>query len=337
MDIALRHHCRTLIAAILLTTAASVLGATGPDGPPSGCTRFAELQARYGQRFVAPMIRWSRADLADLKGRAVLYPFSGPDVVTALSMFPDAPHLTLVADQTVEFEGVGAPNAAIPGAAERECRMLSFFAQLGYYRTHDLNGLGGARPRFLQLLRYSIAFAGAAVDRTRPLGLTATGTVAVLEDGSTVTPQGVRFEARRQDGRAVLIDYLTIDLSNRGLKTDPAGREFLHRNASDVLFLKSASHLLQHGGFSELAALLTTPAGAFVVQDETGLPVGLLERHYELTLYGRYSAPQALWARDAGANAFANLYATHDSRGALPYVVGYEKKAGSALMVGRRR
>jgi hypothetical protein len=321
---------------IVGTLGSRALAADSVDGTIQ-CLSFDALQTRYERKFAEPMTRWSRTELTDLKGRSVLYLFSGPDIVTALSLFSEAPHITLVADQAPEYAQLAQADLAAPGAAQRECRMLGFFAQLGYYRTLDLNGSGGARPRFLQLLRYSIAFAGATVVNTSVLRLAANGTAEPVSGASDRTAQGVRFEARRRDGQPVTIDYLTIDLSNRGLRTDGPGIEFLKHRSGDVLFLKSASHLLQHRSFSTLATLLTQPAPPVVVQDETGLPVDLLEKNYALTLYGHYTAPQSLWAHDPAAKAFVDLYAHQDTKGALPYVYGYEKHAGSAVIVGRRR
>jgi hypothetical protein len=300
------------------------------------CSSFGSLQSRYEKRFSVPMNDWSRANLADLQGRPVLYLFSGPDIVTALSLFPQAPHITLVADQSPEYGDIGQPDAAVPGAVDRECKMLSFFAQLGYYRTHDLNGMGGVKPRFLQLLRYSIAFAGGTVLSTTSLGISDSGSAEPWSSHVGQTPRGVRFEVRRRDGHPVTIDYLVIDLSNRGLRADVGGSQFLQHNHSDVLFLKSASHLLQRKGFAVLAGMLTTPAAPFVVQDETGFPVDLLVKNYALTLYGHYTAPQSIWAHDSAAKAFIDLYASRESKGSLPYVYGYEKRAGSAVVVGRR-
>lgn len=327
-----------LLAALTLSLAVSVSHAqTSEPGASLHCPTATALEARYQKKFAEPMSRWSQKELADAKGRPVLYLFSGPDIVTALALFPDAPHVVLVADQIPEYAQLSRADEPAAGAVARECHMLSFFAQLGYYRTHDLNGQGGAKPRFIELLRYSIAFGGATVNSTQALALGPTGEAAPLPAGTAGKPQGVRFEARRADGRAVTIDYLAIDLSNHGLKADPAGAAFLKRSAGDVLFLKSASHLLQSRSFSTLADLLTTPAPPFVVQDETGLSVDRLEQNYALTLWGQYRAPQSLWAHNAAAKAFVDEYAAHPSRGALPFVLGYEKSAGSALLIGRRR
>jgi len=301
------------------------------------CPAFATFATRYNKRFAKPMTTWSQAELTDLKGRPVLYLFSGPDVVTPLALFPDAPHLTLIADQKPEYGQLRAAVEEASGARERECRMLNFFSQLGYYRTDDLNGRGGERPSFIKLLTYSIAFSGGTITSASLLALNAQGELEVFAANSERAAQGIRFDVKRPDGRAVTVDYLVIDLANRGLMGHDAATAFLRRNAQDVLFLKSASHLLQSASFSMLANLLTTPAAPFVVQDETGLGVDRLEQAYRLTLYGHYTAPQTIWANKPAAQAFAGAYTQHETRGPLPFVFGYEKSAGSALLVGRRR
>ena len=311
---------------------------------PTGLARLTEIQcpgfqnqlASYDRQFAARMNDWSRQELPDLQGRDVLYLFSGPDVVTALALFPEAAHVTLVADQKPEYELLDRLEDAPPEKVARECSMIRFFAQLGYYRTHDLNGVGGAKPHFIKLLAYSIAFAGATVQDASALAVGPNGELQAIKATDARRPQGVRFEARRRDGRPVTVDYLVIDLSNGGLRADANGTAFLRRQNRDVLFLKSASHLLQSPHFSTLSDLLSAPAAPFLVQDETGFGVDRLHALYTLSHYGRFTTPQSLWKKNPSAKAFAEEFANHPSKGQLPFRIGYEKEAGSVLLVGRK-
>lgn len=324
----------------LLALAPSLQAAPVPAGlqrlSEVQCPSFQQQLSGYERQFAARMSEWSRQELPDAQGRDVLYLFSGPDVVTALALFPEASHLTLVADQKPEYELLDRPEDASPQKIARECSMIRFFSQLGYYRTHDLNGVGGAKPHFIKLLAYSIAFGGATLGNASAMALGPDGSLQPLAAGDPRKPQGVRFEAHRRDGRAVTVDYLVIDLSNAGLRADPAGTEFLAQSNRGVLFLKSASHLLQSPHFSTLSALLSTPAAPFLVQDETGFGVDRLHALYTLSHYGRFTAPQTLWKRNTAARAFAEEFSNHPSKGQLPFRIGYEKEAGSALLVGRR-
>ena len=72
-----------------LSCAAVADEAAAASPPAVPCPRFDRLEARYRRRFVDPMTAWSQHELSDFKGHSVLYLFSGPDVVTAMSMFPD--------------------------------------------------------------------------------------------------------------------------------------------------------------------------------------------------------------------------------------------------------
>ncbi len=330
-----------LLCLVTALTATTGPAARAADLPVRGltdvrCPSFETLRLRYEKRFLAPMNSFSHEALSDLRAESVLYPFSGPDAVTALALFPQLKHLTLVADQIPEYGRLHESTADSEQAIAQECRMLGFFSQLGYYRTHDLNGRGGERPPFVQLIAYSIAFAGAGVQDVQTLLLSANGEVTPASEADSRPPAGIRFLAKRADGRMVTVDYLAIDLSNRGIQKIAGAETFLRQRAAEGVFLKAASHLLQEPSFSRFADVLT-PAAAFVIQDETGLSVERLEANFDLTLYGQYTAPQKLWAHHASAQAFADLYARGKPAGRLPFVFGYEKAAGSALIIGRRR
>ncbi len=301
------------------------------------CPNFDAMKAHYTSDFANRMTSWSLRELADAGSRPVLYLFSGPDIVTAMALFPSAKHLTLVADQKPELEQLESASADDPGRQARECNMLSYFAHRGYYRTNDLNGLGGSKPRFIKLLAYSLAFGGATVTDAQVLAVAADGALVARAPGTPGPAQGVRFSGTRADGSALTVDYLTIDLSDHGLGPDPAARAYLQKNARDVLFLKSASHLLQSPHFAKLAELLLSPPAPIVVQDETGFGIDRLHGAYTLSLYGHFSAPQRLWAASPSAKALVAEYKAHPSTGELPFTIGYEKASGSALLVGRRQ
>ena len=124
------------------------------------CPEFPKMVSRYQQRFAQPIRIWSQAYLTKVNYSTVFYPFSGPDVVTILSMFPRADYLVLVADQLPEYQVIQSPLEAAGTTSEFECGMLEQFSQRGYYFTNDLIGKNGPKPRFIQLLIYNIAFSG---------------------------------------------------------------------------------------------------------------------------------------------------------------------------------
>ena len=303
------------------------LAALEPD-----CPGLAAQREAFRRRVADPVRAWSQQQLAGGDYRRVLYPFSGPDVVTALSLFPQASHLVMVADQVVERGLLERGDPPTPAQRAQECRTLAFFARLGYFRTKDLMGAGGEKPRFLAMLLQQCAFAGLTVRQV--FALEHTGPMQTYR--SPRHPAGVRMVAADASGRAVTIDYLTVNLSDAGLAAQPLLIEALRAAASDAAFVKAASHLLQRPQFSTVAGILVG-APRLIVQDETGLDIDRLTAGYDVRAYGSFAGFHPIWAGNASAVRLSQHLASAGVAGPLPFRLGYEKAAGSILLVGQRR
>ena len=296
------------------------------------CPNFARLADDYQSRFQAPMRIWSLENLGRLGTRTVLYPFSGPDVITPLILFGSADRLILVADQTPELTVTARAEAH---RIEKECRTKTYFARLGYFRTNDLEGKGSIRPRFTKMLVYSILLSGSSIERVVPLRINTQGGLEELDVHAPTAHDGLRFHITTAERRPVTVDYLRINLSNAGLKAQPVQANFLAENMNATVFIKSASHLLQKASFSVLADLISHKAKA-VVQDETGLDIDLIRRHFKVDAYGRFNGPHPLWKDSASSMRLKDFLVAQPALTQLPFVMGYEKPMGSILLVARR-
>lgn len=297
------------------------------------CPNFGKLATGYQSQFKAPMRNWSVENLGRLGSRKILYPFSGPDVITALALFGSAEHLILVADQTPELN-VSAKAETL--RIQKECQTQSYFARLGYFRTNDLEGKGSIRPRFTKMLVYSILISGSSIERVVPLRINAQGKSEEIGPNASGPHEGLRFQITTAEGRPVTVDYLRMNLSNAGIKPDSAQRNFLANNMASTVFVKSASHLLQKSTFSVLADLIADRANA-VVQDETGLDIDLMNQHFKVAAYGRFNRPHPLWKDSASAMRLKDFLSAQPVLPQLPFVMGYEKPTGSILLVASRR
>ena len=307
-----------------------------PEAP--ACPQLNEWAHAWRQRFLGKMDEWVRAELPDLHPKTVLYPFSGPDIATAMAMFPTATHYTLVADQVAEYPYLSRARVAPANVTAAECTILSRFKDMGFYVTMELNGADSTsvgRPGFLPLLVAGAVFMDTRVVRAAVLTLDPRGAAREIVPGSAPA-RGVRLVLEFPAGRRVTVDYLQIDLSNHGLASNGAARKFMQQDA-DVLFLKSASHLLQNPAFSLLAKDFVEHRAPYIVQDETGLDIQTLEQGWFLSAYGKFTSPHRSWQNNPHALKLVEFYRSHKSAGELPFKIGYRKEAGSALLVGRRR
>jgi hypothetical protein len=295
------------------------------------CPEVVPALAQYQRQFLAPMHYWGVHALRDLPAQRVTYLFAGPDAATAVSVFPRAQHLVLVANQTLEPAGAPPPPGSVLAA---ECQIWRFFARMGYFRTHDLDGRGGQRPRVAALLMQGLELADLRVSAAEYLSLDATGEIspALLPEGQR--PFGIRFHANRPDGSRVAVDYVTIDLSDGALRRQEASAAALKQLLTSTVLMKAASHLPQEPSFGLVAAWTAERAPA-VVQDETGLAVQDLRAHFSLRYYGQFTQAHTLWRGKASAQALEADVAASEVEPLL-FTFGYEKPAGSLVMVGRR-
>lgn len=298
------------------------------------CPNFQEMVHYYQSQFVSKMGKWSDAHLAKAEYQTAFYPFSGPDVVTAMSLYPKANYYVLVADQTPEYSYVKTPEKLSNASQSFECHMLQNFSRRGYYLTNDLIGKNGPKPRFIKLLIYNIAFAEAKIQDIQNLYIRSDG--LILPVSGNEEPDGVRFTVETKDSRKVTIDYLRADISNSGLQSHPNFVKAFERKASQVTLIKSASHLLQKEYFSTMRDVLIKNSRV-VTQDETGLDIVPFSENYTLELFGKFTSPNNLWSKSPSAQRLASYYSTHPATQELPFRLGYEKAGGSMLMIGTKK
>ena len=341
---------RLVSALFYLTTvlpAGTLLAATTPPQSPAAaspaqalatrtakieCPSFPKIATDYQSKFLAPMQAWSAQHLNKLGTKKLTYVFSGADIVTPMTLFNSADHYTLVADQVPEY--VPAQETSPPQVA-KECQTQAYFARYGYFRTHDLEGKDSVKPRFIKMLAYSILMSGGSIAKMEYLSIASNGKLDVRDNPSAVRPDGLRFHVTTVDKRPVLVDYLRMNLSNSGLLAEPRLQQFLATHTDGTIFIKSASHLLQKNYFSILAGLITEHAHS-VVQDETGLDVELLTKHYQVDSYGKFLRPHPLWHDSPSGVRLRQFLSAQTALQPLPFTIGYEKTSGSVLLVGTR-
>ena len=299
-----------------------------------GCSNFHQIVEDYQKKFVIKMANWSSTHLSQAQYHTVFYPFSGPDIVTAMSLYPKANYYVLVADQVPEYAFIKNPEQLTSSSQEFECQMLTNYARRGYYLTNDLIGKNGPKPRFIKLLIYNLAFAKAQVHEIQILSINSEGMIFPMKQGQE--PNGVRFLIEAMDGRSVTVDYISANISDSGLINSPHFVKAFERKSQEAVLIKSASHLLQNSYFSTMKNVLVERPH-WLTQDETGLDIVPLSEQYQLQLFGKFVAPSQLWAKSPSAQRLAAYYEQHPSNQELPFSLGYQKTGGSMLMIGQRK
>jgi hypothetical protein len=306
--------------------------------------------ARMSKRQLAPMAAWRDALLprACPVGRTLLYPFSGPDFINAYWLFPGCETFVLFG-----LEQIGAMPAVETLSARRLSNLLDdvrtatvdLFAR-NYFITDKMSKqlhtpeLRGVVP----LLAISMALSGVRVLGVEPFELervAPAGGAAGAGEGlpAAAAPlRGVRISfLSPHDSVPRQLVYFRINVADSAIVKRPEFLDYLRSLGPTTTLLKSASYLLHGIEFRRLRAVLLD-VSAFLVQDDTGLPYGmLLKRGWELDFYGRYEMPISPFEY-AYQPELARAFGARQPQ-SLPFFFGYHRNRGddrSHVMVARR-
>ncbi len=279
-------------------------------------------------RRIAAQDQWQAAHIRPLTGRrgTVLYPFGGPDLLYAISLFPDCSRYILLglepAGNVPDLERT--EPAQVIGALERHANSMETELLHGYFITKDMrtdfsNGpLQGVTP----ILFSELGFMRARIDGVQPAS--AGGNPAITID-FTLPGRGRKS-----------VTYVSGDLSNGHFGGQM--RAWLSSNAgSSIAYFKAASYLMQDAGFTSVRDWVLGNAAA-VVQDDSGIPYAAFDpQRWDVRLFGTYDGPIGFF----GKHNQPDLRAAYQAAGPVPPLTfgsGYEMKAAAAnLMVAIRR
>ncbi len=317
-----------------------------------------EVWQAFANRRLAPMRRFAQTELSPLPAAKgpVYYPFSGPDALHALALFPDAREFLLTglepSGRLPDLEPMDEPTLRASLALLR--RSISSVLSWSFFRTNDMkvdlrrNRLEGVAPILLAFTaRYGfevtalepfVLGSGSPVGAAPVTGQAAGTGMAASSTGSGMTPTeaahavpsplaGLRLRFRLPGETAERsIAYVPTDLSNAGLDARPEYIQWVKAARPAATMLKSASYLLHRGSFSRVRGLILEQT-ALVVQDDSGIPwQHFATDRWTPHLYGHYTHPIKLFANRAQAD-LRSAYAKA-SPSPLPFAYGYNFQDG---------
>ena len=297
------------ILAGLEPTGGSGLAAVAARAPTVQHRRaFAVAWQSFEAARLEPAMRFAAKELVPLSaaGGPVFYPFSGPDAMYALGLFPGANAFALIGLEPVgELPDMAALDDANLGASLAELRRsLNSIKAFSFFRTNDMRAEFG-RNRFsgvTPILLLFVARHGFSVHAVEPVLMQANGTLAevsvnVIRNLGPERVPGVRIRFQKPgDTTECTLYYFSADLSDQGLEKVPAPLKWAEGFAPRTTYIKSASYLMHKTYFSRVRDFILAKS-ALVVQDDSGIPLRLYrDIVWERTLFGKYDGPIQLFA-----------------------------------------
>jgi hypothetical protein len=309
-----------------------------------------------------------------LKGgypNAVVYPFGGGDLATALVVYPDATEYT-----TLSLEGMGDPRpiATIRDRAhlarelarlrETYAKNLAWAWNTTIQLSLDSSEGDAARealPGILALALVALADNGYEPLEVRYFRLGADGAPVYLTDEDVAAVDAAAKPTRRthkptnavQQGafddveivfRArgdaaapkKIFRHVTADLSDGALARDGAALAYLDKRDGIAALTKAASYLLWKPEFGTLRASLLARA-KLMISDDTGIPPRYAApAGFTHDVWGSYAGPHFSFANREVASEMVALWKAAPAR-SLPFRFGYYDKRGRAVLLYMHR
>lgn len=297
---------------------------------------FAAQWLRYDDLYFAPMRAWAASELAPRIGppRQITYLFSGPDLISALALFPEAQSYTMGGLEPVGKltnpldltpEQLQASLASLRKSTE-VIMNFSHFITKNMENDLQASAFQGVFPVILAFL----SFTDTRISSAERLTLTPEGTLTAGEqtDGIPVLRIVFRQSPFAPPSEAV---YLEADLSDHALGKNPAVLQWLERRGPSTGYLKAASYLPQSASFSRLRNFLLGHCTA-IVQDDAGISLAAFKAaRWRVICFGSYAGPLDIFAQYEQPD-LRQLYARSGTF-PLPFGFGYRWRRGESTLL----
>jgi hypothetical protein len=303
---------------------------------------LARLSRNYDRNYFSKMRSWSSAELAPRipMNLPVYYFFGGPDAVSVIALFPDAPVYILGGLESVG--SVAAPNTLTPEALTEGLDHLRKSAEsvlsFGHFITKDMKAQldRTAFRGVLPLIYTFIALAGCHVVSTKYVGV---GSDGIVRDYGEPAPASgrilpaARIEFRRDAASSVqTLYYVQANLADDALKSNNGVLRWTSRFGVGNVYLKAASYLLHEPYFSRIRTFLLGQA-ASVLQDDSGIPLRFFRGgDWRLWFFGVYSGTLSIFSKYY-QNDLQAAFATPAMALNLPFGTGYKWRAGESNLL----
>lgn len=291
--------------------------------------------------------QWAATELDSVRAGSstVFYPFSGPDLLNVVTMFPGSSTYVLVG-----LEPVGSvPRRAtlrnpklFPALKASLWSVLNF----SFFRTNDMAvnlkslELDGALP----LMMLFAARTGHQIQDVRYVQLSTEGqltdadSTVIRKPGPKVIP-GVELTMLSPAGKEQKVQYFSADISDWKMGTNKeAVVQYVASLGPLTTYVKSATYLMHKPYFSKIRNLILTRSN-YLLQDDSGIAMKYIPAaDWRFTYYGTYKRPINLFAKHYQPELTAVYTDTTNRPRPLPFGTGYNwRQNDSNLLLARRK
>ena len=285
-----------------------------------------------GKSRLTPITNWNQSALkrnAKSDTTSVFYPFSGGDFLHVNSLYPNANHYVMMAQESVgsipDLSKMDkAKTKEYIKAADfilRDIYAKSYFITMNMIKDTKSSPVNGMLP----VLLWSVSKTGHTVTAVDELTVDDNGkkSYSPFKVGEN-SAKAVRITfGNPEKGILKTLTYYSCDISNSGIEKDKALAATLKAIPPSNCFVKSASYLMHYETFTTIRNTVLDKA-IYLVQDDTGIPYKYFDKaRFKMELYGNYVKPVSDFSENLFQKELAEAYKTKEFVGVLPFSLGY--------------
>jgi hypothetical protein len=286
------------------------------------------------------MARWRDTEVTPLVGSCgtLMYPFSGPDILNAILLFPDCRQYVLFG-----LEPVGAlpdidrlPADRLERLLEETRHALNDLLARNYFITsHMMQDTAAEELRgTLPLMALALVRMDARLLSAKEMEVAADGQLVPRtpssKDRKAAPAVEIVFERPGHEPQRVV--YFRAQAQDAAVSQRPGVLPYLEHQGPFVTFLKSASYLLHTNDFTVMRRVLLQNS-RLVLEDDSGIPLRYFKApEWKVTFYGKYDKPIKDFNYGFQAD-MARAYSDPEAIRPLPFSFGYHWKDGSSSVL----
>jgi APA family basic amino acid/polyamine antiporter len=281
------------------------------------------------------------------KHQTMLYMFSGPDFLYAVTFFPSATTYVLSGREPVGAvpQLTDLPHPVVDSMLHNLESSLGSLLRISFFITKDMKTQlqGGPVYGTLPILYVFLARTGKTIHDVSFVSLDADGNIemppapgdqSAAKTYAQSAAKGVKIVFSAGDGPNQALYYFSTNLADDGVKSSGI-LQFCDRLGVADSFFKSASYLTFSGNFNKVRNFVLNRS-ATIVQDDSGIPLAYFDpKKWRLQPFGRYLGPISEFPA-CYQPAMAELF-RKGNPGPIDFGLGYRwRRNESNLLVAQR-
>lgn len=280
----------------------------------------------------------------------VFYPFSGPDIMHAATLFPDARSYVMIGLEPVgKIPEPGTNNPAGEVASMHTLHQaVSTVLGLNFFKTLEMenqigrnqySGVGAIMLFFMSSLNFEILDA---------FYITANAQGQLVKEIEEPLTKGTRFQAEHPgvvffvktpgSSEVKKVVYLSVNIADYRVINEGNFQKFMNTIGPNTTMMKAASYLLYRSSFDDLRGTILGQSDC-ILTDSSGMPYHYLSRpdQWKLQFYGTYLGAISLFAERFQPDLFLAMEKNPEVR-PLPFKYSYAiQEHGSHLILAKRK